>query len=70
MASCRTVLTACIHQFCLRLCIRSGGEIGCLLCEGLHRLGETEVPVYDGSWTEWATEPDLPMEGEGDESSS
>ncbi|KAF3542057.1 hypothetical protein F2Q69_00021096 [Brassica cretica] len=47
-----------------------GGEIGCLLCEGLHRLGETEVPVYDGSWTEWATEPDLPMEGEGDESSS
>ncbi|WZY77244.1 hypothetical protein YC2023_023628 [Brassica napus] len=37
---------------------------------GLHRLGETEVPVYDGSWTEWATEPDLPMEGEGDESSS
>ncbi|CAG7893884.1 unnamed protein product [Brassica rapa] len=31
---------------------------------GLHRLGETEVPVYDGSWTEWATEPDLPMEGE------
>ncbi|KAG2254823.1 hypothetical protein Bca52824_084959 [Brassica carinata] len=31
--------------------------------QGLHRLGKTDVPVYDGSWNEWATEPDLPMEG-------
>ncbi|CAF2140826.1 unnamed protein product, partial [Brassica napus] len=46
------------------------GVTACILALGLHRLGETEVPVYDGSWTEWATEPDLPIEGEGDESSS
>ncbi|KAL0732058.1 hypothetical protein Bca4012_028152 [Brassica carinata] len=46
------------------------GVTACILALGLHRLGKTEVPVYDGSWTEWATEPDLPMEGEGDESSS
>ncbi|KAH0850193.1 hypothetical protein HID58_095721, partial [Brassica napus] len=40
------------------------GVTACILALGLHRLGETEVPVYDGSWTEWATEPDLPIEGE------
>ncbi|CAH2067877.1 unnamed protein product [Thlaspi arvense] len=44
------------------------GVTACILAMGLHRLGKTDVPVYDGSWTEWATEPDLPMEG--DESSS
>ncbi|KAF2564400.1 hypothetical protein F2Q70_00016470 [Brassica cretica] len=32
MASCGTVLTACIHQFCLRLCIRSGGETDLVAC--------------------------------------
>ncbi|KAL1205647.1 Thiosulfate/3-mercaptopyruvate sulfurtransferase 1 [Cardamine amara subsp. amara] len=40
------------------------GVTACILAMGLHRLGKTEVPVYDGSWTEWATQPDLPMEGE------
>ncbi|XP_018452940.1 thiosulfate/3-mercaptopyruvate sulfurtransferase 1, mitochondrial isoform X2 [Raphanus sativus] len=44
------------------------GVTACILAMGLHRLGKTDVPVYDGSWTEWATEPDLPMEG--DESSA
>ncbi|CAN7130686.1 unnamed protein product [Brassica rapa subsp. narinosa] len=39
------------------------GVTACILAMGLHRLGKTDVPVYDGSWTEWATEPDLPMEG-------
>ncbi|EOA35290.1 hypothetical protein CARUB_v10020460mg [Capsella rubella] len=44
------------------------GVTACILAMGLHRLGKTDVPVYDGSWTEWATQPDLPIEG--DESSS
>ncbi|CAH8356237.1 unnamed protein product [Eruca vesicaria subsp. sativa] len=44
------------------------GVTACILAMGLHRVGKTDVPVYDGSWIEWATQPDLPMEGE--ESSS
>ncbi|CAA6669942.1 unnamed protein product [Spirodela intermedia] len=28
---------------------------------GLHRLGKADVPVYDGSWTEWASKPDTPV---------
>lgn len=26
--------------------------------QGLCRLGKTNIPVYDGSWTEWVTHPD------------
>ncbi|EOA38031.1 hypothetical protein CARUB_v10009502mg, partial [Capsella rubella] len=37
------------------------GVTACILTLGLHRLGKADVPIYDGSWTEWATEPDLPM---------
>lgn len=29
-----------------------------MLLQGLHRIGKPDVPVYDGSWTEWATQPD------------
>ncbi|KAL1221355.1 Thiosulfate/3-mercaptopyruvate sulfurtransferase 1 [Cardamine amara subsp. amara] len=39
------------------------GVTACILALGLHRLGNTDVPIYDGSWTEWATEPNLPMVG-------
>ncbi|XP_024008912.1 thiosulfate/3-mercaptopyruvate sulfurtransferase 2 isoform X4 [Eutrema salsugineum] len=39
------------------------GVTACILALGLHRLGKTNVPIYDGSWTEWATEPNLPMVG-------
>uniref|UniRef100_A0A1J3I8K7 Sulfurtransferase n=3 Tax=Noccaea caerulescens TaxID=107243 RepID=A0A1J3I8K7_NOCCA len=39
------------------------GVTACILSLGLHRLGKTDVPIYDGSWTEWATEPNLPMVG-------
>ncbi|KAH6836677.1 mercaptopyruvate sulfurtransferase 1 [Perilla frutescens var. hirtella] len=31
------------------------GVTACIVALGLHRLGKTDVPVYDGSWTEWAT---------------
>ncbi|XP_052208262.1 thiosulfate/3-mercaptopyruvate sulfurtransferase 1, mitochondrial-like isoform X2 [Diospyros lotus] len=33
------------------------GVTACILALGLYRLGKTDVPVYDGSWTEWATHP-------------
>ncbi|CAA2988104.1 thiosulfate 3-mercaptopyruvate sulfurtransferase 1, mitochondrial isoform X1 [Olea europaea subsp. europaea] len=35
------------------------GVTACILVLGLHRLGKTNVPVYDGSWTEWATKLDV-----------
>ncbi|KAL3637602.1 threonyl-tRNA synthetase [Castilleja foliolosa] len=38
------------------------GVTACILALGLHRLGKTDVPVYDGSWTEWGTNPDTPVD--------
>ncbi|XP_031500738.1 thiosulfate/3-mercaptopyruvate sulfurtransferase 2 isoform X2 [Nymphaea colorata] len=37
------------------------GVTACILALGLHRLGKTDVPVYDGSWTEWGGHPDTPV---------
>ncbi|XP_013641651.2 thiosulfate/3-mercaptopyruvate sulfurtransferase 1, mitochondrial isoform X3 [Brassica rapa] len=39
------------------------GVTACILALGLHRLGKTDVPIYDGSWTEWAMEPNMPKVG-------
>ena len=30
--------------------------------QALHKLGKKNVPVYDGSWTEWADTVDAPVE--------
>ncbi|XP_022868266.1 thiosulfate/3-mercaptopyruvate sulfurtransferase 1, mitochondrial-like isoform X1 [Olea europaea var. sylvestris] len=38
------------------------GVTACILALGLHRLGKTDVPVYDGSWTEWGAKDDTPVE--------
>ncbi|CAO2816582.1 unnamed protein product [Amaranthus hypochondriacus] len=38
------------------------GVTACILAMGLHRLGKTDVAVYDGSWTEWGGKPDTPVE--------
>ncbi|XP_010539576.1 PREDICTED: thiosulfate/3-mercaptopyruvate sulfurtransferase 1, mitochondrial-like isoform X2 [Tarenaya hassleriana] len=38
------------------------GVTACILAMGLHRLGKMDVPVYDGSWTEWASQPEFPVE--------
>ncbi|CAL5321304.1 unnamed protein product [Camellia sinensis] len=37
------------------------GVTACILTLGLHRLGKTDVPVYDGSWTEWGAHPGTPV---------
>ncbi|KAG7014988.1 Thiosulfate/3-mercaptopyruvate sulfurtransferase 1, mitochondrial [Cucurbita argyrosperma subsp. argyrosperma] len=38
------------------------GVTACILALGLHRLGKHDVPVYDGSWTEWGAHPDTPVD--------
>lgn len=38
------------------------GVTACILALGLHRLGKTDVAVYDGSWTEWGGHPDVPVD--------
>jgi len=38
------------------------GVSACILTLGLHLLGHRQVAVYDGSWTEWAGRPDMPVE--------
>jgi thiosulfate/3-mercaptopyruvate sulfurtransferase len=34
------------------------GVSACVLALGLARIGLWDVPVYDGSWSEWASQPD------------
>lgn len=34
------------------------GVTACVLAVGLHLLGRTDVPIYDGSWSEWASDPE------------
>lgn len=44
------------------VCSCGTGVTACALAFGLHRLGRDDVAVYDGSWTEWAGRPELPLE--------
>ncbi|ONK74447.1 uncharacterized protein A4U43_C03F6340 [Asparagus officinalis] len=37
------------------------GVTACILALGLHRIGKSDVPIYDGSWTEWGSHPDTPV---------
>lgn len=38
------------------------GVTACILALGMHLVGRGDVAVYDGSWTEWGSRPDLPIE--------
>jgi thiosulfate/3-mercaptopyruvate sulfurtransferase len=38
------------------------GVSAAVLTLGLHVLGRRDVPLYDGSWTEWAGRTDTPVE--------
>ena len=38
------------------------GITASVLALGLHVIGHKKVAVYDGSWTEWASQPDTPVE--------
>lgn len=46
----RRVVTSC-----------GSGVSACVLALGLARLGLWDVPVYDGSWAEWAGRPEAPI---------
>lgn len=46
-----TVVTSC-----------GSGMTSCMLALGLHRIGKGNFAVYDGSWREWGTAPDTPVE--------
>ncbi|XP_072956342.1 thiosulfate/3-mercaptopyruvate sulfurtransferase 2-like [Typha angustifolia] len=37
------------------------GVTACILALGLHRLGMSDVAIYDGSWTEWGSLSDTPV---------
>lgn len=38
------------------------GVTACILSLGLYLIGHKDVPVFDGSWTEWASQPDAVIE--------
>ncbi len=38
------------------------GVTACVVSLGLYLIGQKEVPVFDGSWTEWASHADSPVE--------
>lgn len=38
------------------------GVTACVLALALYELGRDDVPVYDGSWTEWGSHPQTPKE--------
>ncbi len=37
------------------------GITACVLAFGLHMIGHREVAVYDGSWTEWGLDKNMPL---------
>lgn len=44
------------------VCSCGSGVSACVLALALHKLGESDVRVYDGSWTQWGSDAALPVE--------
>ena len=44
------------------VCSCGSGVTACILALGLHLMGHQQVKIYDGSWTEWGSRHDLPLE--------
>jgi thiosulfate/3-mercaptopyruvate sulfurtransferase len=38
------------------------GITACAVLLGLDVVGATHTALYDGSWTEWGSQPDTPVE--------
>ena len=44
------------------------GVTACILLLAAHQLGSSVLSVYDGSWSEWGADPNLPLEaGQADD---
>ena len=44
------------------ICSCGSGVTACVLALGLHILGNDNVAIYDGSWSEWGTRTDTPID--------
>ncbi|MFM2129119.1 MAG: 3-mercaptopyruvate sulfurtransferase [Pseudomonadota bacterium] len=44
------------------VCTCGSGITACALAFALHLIGRDDVAVYDGSWSEWGSQPDTPAE--------
>jgi len=44
------------------VCSCGSGVSACVVALALEKLGEPRVQVYDGSWTQWGSDPSLPVE--------
>lgn len=44
------------------VCSCGSGVTACILALGLHVLGREDVAIYDGSWSEWGSRTETPIE--------
>jgi len=43
------------------ICTCGSGVGACVVLLALHETGHREALLYDGSWTEWASDPTMPL---------
>jgi thiosulfate/3-mercaptopyruvate sulfurtransferase len=62
--SCGSGVTACVLALvwasflCLDCTVFIKQSSNNISIQGLHRIGKHDIPVYNGSWTEWEAQPD------------